>query len=70
MDPMYQPPQLLHSLTKVDVKALICPGDSFYERLRVLLPELDSCPESGVELSSAEVPSLKSLITISDKQYR
>lgn len=70
IDPMYQPPQLLHALTKVGVKVLICPGESFYQRLCALVPELDSYPESGVELSSAEVPSLKSLIIISDKQHR
>ncbi|XP_021915735.1 acyl-CoA synthetase family member 2, mitochondrial-like [Zootermopsis nevadensis] len=70
IDPMYQPPQLLHALTKVGVKLLVCPGDSFYERLRVIVPELDNYPESGAELSSAKVPSLKSLVVISDKQYR
>jgi hypothetical protein len=67
---MYQPPQLLQAFTKVGVKALVCPGDSLYDRLRVLLPELDSCAESGVELTSAAVPSLKLLIVTSDKQYK
>jgi hypothetical protein len=70
IDPLYQPAQLLNSLVKVGAKALICPGDTFYLRLRALVPELDSYPESGVEIKSDKIPSLKSLIITSEKQYR
>ena len=70
IDPLYQPPQLLNSLVKVGAKALICPGDTFYEKLRALVQELDSYPESGMEIKSEKIPSLKSLIITSEKQYR
>ncbi|KAJ4435732.1 hypothetical protein ANN_18349 [Periplaneta americana] len=70
IDPSYQPPQLAYSLNKVETKALICPGDSFYQRVQAIVPELGSCPESGVELMCAKIPSLKTIVTTSDKQYR
>lgn len=70
IDPLYQPPQLLNALVKVGAKALICPGDSFYLRLLALVPELDGYPESGVEIKSDKIPSLKSLVIMGDKQYR
>jgi fatty-acyl-CoA synthase len=74
LDPAYQAPELLHSLTKVGVKALISmesyKTSSSYQILRALIPELDNCPESGDQLRSAKVPSLQSLIIMSDRQYR
>jgi fatty-acyl-CoA synthase len=74
IDPAYQGPQLLHSLNKVDIKALICSEfyktNSCYQIVRTIIPELDNCPESGIELKSSKVPALKALILMSDKQYR
>jgi hypothetical protein len=35
-----------------------------------LIPELNDCAESGVEISSSKLPDLKTLIVMSIKQYR
>lgn len=74
IDPAYQAPELLRSLTKVSVRALISMESfktiSCYKILRAVIPELNNCPESGVKLQSADVPSLQSLIIMSDRQYR
>ena len=74
IDPAYQAPQLLHSINKVDVKALICAEffktNSCYQILRAVIPELDGYPESGVEIKSSKTPSLKTLVSMSDKHYR
>ncbi|PNF13825.1 hypothetical protein B7P43_G12428 [Cryptotermes secundus] len=74
IDPAYQAPELLHSLTKVGVKALIS-TESYktscsYQILRAVIPELDNCPESGDQLRCAKVPSLRSLVIMSNRQYR
>jgi hypothetical protein len=74
IDPAYQAPELLHSLTKVGVKALLFSeffkSNSCYQIVRTVIPELDSYPESGVQLQSAKVPMLQFLIIMSSKQYR
>ncbi|KAJ4435734.1 hypothetical protein ANN_18351 [Periplaneta americana] len=74
LDPAYQAPQLLHGLSKVDVKFIICSEfyktNSCYEILRKVIPELDSCPESGVKLQTIKTPALEAVILMSDKQYR
>ncbi|PNF20733.1 hypothetical protein B7P43_G17298, partial [Cryptotermes secundus] len=74
IDPAYQGPQLLSSLNKVGVKALICSEfyktNSCYQIVRTVIPELDKCPESGIELKSSKAPALKALILMSEKQYR
>ncbi|XP_023720130.1 medium-chain acyl-CoA ligase ACSF2, mitochondrial isoform X2 [Cryptotermes secundus] len=74
MDPAYQGPQLLHSFNKVDIKALICSEfyktNSCYQIVRTVIPELDNCPESGIELRCSKAPSLKALILMSEKKYR
>jgi fatty-acyl-CoA synthase len=74
IDPAYKAPQLLHSINKVDVKALICAEfyktDSCYQILRAVIPELDGYPESGVEIKASKTPSLRTLIIMSDKDYR
>jgi len=70
-DSAYQAPQLLHSFNKVEVKALICAEffktNSCYEILRAVIPELDGYPESGVEIKGSKIPSLRTLIIMSDK---
>lgn len=74
IDPAYLGPQLLHSLNKVDVKALICSEfykkNSCYQTVRTIIPELDNCPETGIELKSSKAPTLKALILMSEKYYR
>ncbi|XP_069678061.1 medium-chain acyl-CoA ligase ACSF2, mitochondrial-like isoform X1 [Periplaneta americana] len=74
LDPAYQPPQLLYTLNEVEVKAIISSefykNNSCYEILRTVIPELDSCPESGVKLQGAKFPTLETVILMSDKQYR
>jgi fatty-acyl-CoA synthase len=74
IDPAYQAPQLLHSVNKVDIKALICAEfyktNSCYKILRAVIPELDDYPESGVELKVSRTPSLKTVVIMSDKHYR
>ncbi|XP_069678085.1 medium-chain acyl-CoA ligase ACSF2, mitochondrial-like [Periplaneta americana] len=74
LDPAYEKPQLLDGLNKVGVKALVCAQsfktNNYYEMLRSLVPELDSCAETGVELNCSNVPSLKTLIFMGDCQYR
>jgi hypothetical protein len=74
IDPAYKAPQLLHSIKKVDVKALISAEffktNSCYQILRVVIPELDGYPEYGVDINSSNTPSLKTLIIMSDKHYR
>jgi fatty-acyl-CoA synthase len=74
IDPAYQGPQLLNSINKVGIKALICSEfyktNNCYQIVRNMLPELDECPELGIELKSSKAPTLKALILMSDKQYR
>jgi hypothetical protein len=74
IDPAYRGPQLLSSINKVGVKALICSEfyktNSCYQIVRSVIPELDGCSESGVEVESSKAPTLKTLILMSDKQYR
>jgi hypothetical protein len=66
--------ELLHCLNKVGVKALIFTelykSNSCYQTMRTVIPELDSCPEHGVQLQSTEVPLLQFLIVMGSKQYR
>jgi fatty-acyl-CoA synthase len=74
IDPAYLGPQLLHSFNKVDIKALICSEfyktNSCYQIVRTVIPELDNCPESGIELKCSKAPALKVLILMSEKYYR
>ncbi|XP_069678067.1 medium-chain acyl-CoA ligase ACSF2, mitochondrial-like [Periplaneta americana] len=74
LDPAYQAPQLMFALNKAEVKAIVSSEfyktNSCYEILRTVIPELDSCPESGVKLQAAKVPTLEALILMGDKQYR
>ena len=74
MNPANQAPQLLDSVNKVEVKALICAEfyktNNYYQILRSVIPELDDYPESGVEIRSSKTPSLKTLVIMSDKHFR
>jgi fatty-acyl-CoA synthase len=74
INPANQAPELLHSLNKVGVKALIFSelykSNSCYQIMRNVIPELDSCPEHGVQLQSAKVPLLQFLIVMGSKLYR
>jgi fatty-acyl-CoA synthase len=74
LDPAYQPAQILHALTKVEAKALICAeefkSNNYYQMVLTLIPELNDSPARGIEISSSKLPSLKSLIFMSNKQYR
>jgi hypothetical protein len=74
LDPAYQPPQLLHALTKGEAKALICgeeyKSNSYYQMVLTLIPELNGSPERGIEINSSKLPALKTLIFMSNKQYR
>ncbi|PSN32142.1 hypothetical protein C0J52_25307 [Blattella germanica] len=70
IEPAYQAPQLLYSLTKVDVKTLICPDGNFYDILSSIVPELRNYRESGVEINARQVPSLKIVILKSNKPHR
>ncbi|XP_021915697.1 acyl-CoA synthetase family member 2, mitochondrial-like isoform X2 [Zootermopsis nevadensis] len=64
---------MVESINKVGIKALICSDfyktNSCYQIIRAVVPELDNCPESGVELNGSRVPTLKTLIFMSDKEY-
>jgi hypothetical protein len=74
INPANQAPELLQNLTKVGVKALIFSeafkSNSCYQIMRKLIPELDSCPEHGVQLQSTNLPMLQFLIVMGSKQYR
>ncbi|PNF29202.1 hypothetical protein B7P43_G10798 [Cryptotermes secundus] len=74
IDPAYQPPELLHALVKVEAKALICAEQfkcsSCYETVQALIPELNKSAEGGTEITSSKLPALKTLIVMSNKQYR
>jgi fatty-acyl-CoA synthase len=74
IDPAYQPRELLHALAKVEAKALICAeqykSSNCYETVQTLIPELNSSAEGGIEISSSKLPALKTLIVMSNKQYR
>ncbi|XP_045473088.1 medium-chain acyl-CoA ligase ACSF2, mitochondrial [Harmonia axyridis] len=72
LNPSYQVPEMEYSINKVGVKCLICPDKvkkmNYYEMLNTLIPELENS-EAG-QLNSSRVPSLKSLITISEDNFK
>lgn len=74
LDPAYQAPQLAYSLNKVQIKVLISTefykSNNCYTMIRAVVPELDNCPQSEVELTCSKVPSLKQIIIMGKKQYR
>jgi fatty-acyl-CoA synthase len=74
LDPAYQPAQLLHALKKGEAKVLICAegfnSNSYYQMVLTLIPELSDSPERGAAISSSQLPSLTTLIFMSNKQYR
>jgi fatty-acyl-CoA synthase len=74
IDPAYQPPELLHALVKVEAKALICAeryeSSNCYEMVQTLIPELNDSAQAGIEINSSKLPALKTLIIMSNIQYR
>jgi fatty-acyl-CoA synthase len=74
LDPAYQSRQILHALTKVEAKALICAeefkSNNYYKMVLTLIPELSNSPARGIEISSSKLPALKTLIFMSKEQYR
>ncbi|KAJ4435710.1 hypothetical protein ANN_18326 [Periplaneta americana] len=73
LNPESEPPELLYCLKKVQVKALVCAerrdSESCYDLVSKIIPELSSCQSSDVEFHSAEIPSLTSLIIMSDQKF-
>ncbi|KAF5305258.1 hypothetical protein FQR65_LT18736 [Abscondita terminalis] len=72
LNPAYQEDELKYSINKVGIKALICPDAynniKFYEILCNVAPEL---LKSHLDhISCAKVPSLKSVITVSNAELR
>jgi hypothetical protein len=74
IDPAYQPPELLHTLVKVEAKALIFAeeyqSNKCYDKVQTLIPELNESAEVGIEITSSKLPALKTLIVMSNTQYR
>jgi hypothetical protein len=58
----------------VEAKALLFAekykSSNLYETILTLIPELNDYAQCGVEISSSKIPSIKSLIVMSNKQYR
>lgn len=74
INPANQALELQNSLNKVGVKALIFSelykSNSCYQTMCTVIPELDSCPEHGVQLQSTKFPQLQFLIVMGNKQHR
>lgn len=72
LNPDYQVPELEYTMNKVGVKCLVCPDKvkktNYYKMLNELIPGLESS-EVG-KLNSSLLPSLKSVITISDEALK
>ncbi|KAK5645292.1 hypothetical protein RI129_006592 [Pyrocoelia pectoralis] len=72
LNPNYQAPELKHALNTTGAKVLICLDKykalNFYGTLQRLIPELGTC--NTRILSSENVPSLKTVITISKAPLR
>jgi hypothetical protein len=74
IDPAYQPSELLHALVRVEAKTLIYAekykSSNCYEMVQTLIPELNDSAHAGIEINSSKLPALKTLILMSNKQYR
>lgn len=72
LNPVYQKQDLEYSINKVGIKALVCPDTykriKFYDTLCNVVPEIQESDPG--KISSVKVPSLKSVIAISDNALR
>ncbi|GLH16872.1 Luciferin 4-monooxygenase, partial [Gryllus bimaculatus] len=70
INPAYQVVELEYCLSKVGVKALVVPetfkSQNYHKMLQAIAPELASCQPG--KLQNDRIPTLKSIITISDKE--
>ncbi|GLH05214.1 Long-chain-fatty-acid--CoA ligase bubblegum-like [Gryllus bimaculatus] len=70
INPAYQVAELEYCLSKVGVKALVVPetfkSQNYHKMLQAIAPELASCQPG--KLQNDRIPTLKSIITISDKE--
>ncbi|KAL3269657.1 hypothetical protein HHI36_008720 [Cryptolaemus montrouzieri] len=72
LNPHYQAPEMEYAIHKVGIKCLICTDKvkkmNYHDILNKLIPNLD---KSAVgKINSTKLPSLKSIITVSDKTVR
>lgn len=72
LNPAYQAPEMEYCLNKVGIKTVICghkhKTQNYYELLTKIAPELHKS-EPG-KLSSEKVPSLKSIIVITEEDLK
>ncbi|XP_069678145.1 medium-chain acyl-CoA ligase ACSF2, mitochondrial-like isoform X1 [Periplaneta americana] len=73
LTPEYEPSELLYTLNKVEIQAIVCDeicgSRSSVEKLTHIIPELSACQDSDVEFQSSQVPSLTRVILISDRKF-
>lgn len=73
INPAYRPTELKYALNKVGVKCLVASESfknvSYYGILDEILPELSASKDCGY-INSKAVPSLESLVMVSDKDHR
>lgn len=72
LNPAYQPPEMEYCVNKVGIKAVLCAHrhktQNYYELLEKVAPEL---PESEPgKLSSSKVPSLKTVVVITEDSLK
>lgn len=72
LNPAYQAPEIEYCIRKVEIKAILCAHkhktQNYYELLEKVAPELTKC-EPG-KLVSAKVPSLKTVVVITDEDLK
>lgn len=72
LNPAYQPKELEYCINKVSIKALVCPKQvrkyNFHSILNEITDKFDYC-EPG-KLNCDKIPSLKSVIMISDETHK
>ena len=72
LNPVFEAPEMVYCINKTQIKALVC-ADKFkqrdyYEFLLTIAPELVNCARGN--LQSEKVPSLKTVIRISETNKR
>ncbi|KAF5305883.1 hypothetical protein FQA39_LY09122 [Lamprigera yunnana] len=72
LNPISHEKELMYCINKVGIKAIVCPDIyknlNFYETLCRVVPGLDKCDQR--KLKSEKVPSLESIVNISQKSLR